>query len=104
MFRCAHILISCFLLPDNGGYVADSWVLSCIKPDDVQMTYNITMERTLSLSIDFEAENDDETPAKAEQIYYGAKTDEFEDGGEAFGFALCAPQTGRMLIDWKLYT
>lgn len=32
------------------------------------MTYNITIERTLSLSIDFEAENDDEARAKADQI------------------------------------
>ena len=52
------------------------------------MTYNITMERTLSLSVDFEAKNDDEALAKAEQIYYGAKAEEFEDGGEAFDYAL----------------
>lgn len=53
----------------------------------------------LSLSVDFEAESDDEALARAEQIYYGAKPEEFEEGSEAFDFALCDPMTGRTLVD-----
>ena len=65
------------------------------------MTYCITMERTLMLSVDFEAKDDDEALARAEQIYYGTKPDEFEEGSEHFDYALNDTRTGRALVNWS---
>lgn len=64
------------------------------------MQYCITMERTLLLSVQFEAKNDDEALARAEQIYYGTKTDEFEEGNESTDYALSDAE-GRTLMDWS---
>lgn len=64
------------------------------------MKYCITMERTLMLAVDFEAENDDEACALAEQIYLGTEAGEFESGSEQFDYALNDTKTGRTLVDW----
>lgn len=46
------------------------------------MKYCITMERTLSLAVHFDADSDDEACAKAEEISQGTTAREFEGGRE----------------------
>lgn len=64
------------------------------------MNYCITMERTLSLAINFEAENDDEAYTKAERISQDTKASDFEAGSEERDYALCDSDTCRTLVDW----
>lgn len=65
------------------------------------MEYCITMERTLSLAIHFDAENDDEAYVKAEEISRDTQASQFEGGSEQRDYALCATDTGRALVDWR---
>lgn len=65
------------------------------------MKYCITMERTLSLAVHFDADSDDEACAKAEEISQGTTAREFEGGSEDHDYSLCDADTGRTLVDWR---
>lgn len=65
------------------------------------MKYSITMERTLSLAIHFDANSDDEAYVKAEGIAKKTTASEFEEGSEQRDYSLCDADAGRTLVNWR---
>lgn len=64
------------------------------------MKFCITMERVQRISVEFEADGDDEAQEKAVEIYDQATPADFEKGTEEHDYALC-DHTGRTLVDWS---
>lgn len=66
------------------------------------MLYNMTMERTLRVALDFEAENDAEAEKRADQIFTDAiaHPEKFEGGDIEHDYALCDDQF-RDVVPWR---
>ena len=65
------------------------------------MLYKMTMERTLRVGIEFEAENDSTAEVKAEELFSTAISNptQFDGGDTEHDYALC-DGVGNELIPW----
>lgn len=63
------------------------------------MNYCITMERTLRVAVQFEADSDDEAYEKAKEIYDKSEPADYDQGEEEHDYALC-DGAGNLLVDW----
>lgn len=65
------------------------------------MLYKMTMERTLRVGVEFEAENDSAAEVKAENLFSNAilNPTQFDGGDVEHDYALC-DRGGNELIPW----
>lgn len=64
------------------------------------MKYEITMERTVRLCVEFEADNDEEARQKAFDIFDDTEPFEYEHGYEEYDYAVHNYDTGHDVVMW----